>query len=99
MIKGNILVICYLDGRYPATFLKVRLWPTAASVVIFQWPNAPLSTPRSVISCRLSSCTTGSRLSRNDKPRHEALPLEDEKQREPHIGVDHLDHRNAGPAE
>jgi hypothetical protein len=31
MIKGNILVICYLDGRYPATVLTVRFWPICAA--------------------------------------------------------------------
>src|SRR5579859_1752568 len=39
--KWQYMMIWYLDGRYPATFLKVRLWPTAASVVTFPsrtWP-------------------------------------------------------------
>src|ERR1700681_1834231 len=43
------------------------------------------ATPRSATSRRLSSCMTGSQLSRSEKRRHEALPLEDEKPREPHL--------------
>src|SRR6266581_1917502 len=41
------------------------------------------ATPRSATSRRFSSCTTGSRFSMNGKRRHDALPLEDEKPREP----------------
>jgi hypothetical protein len=76
-------------------------YSVSADSGVSRYFNGPMNHVHSTLGYKLPAqfMTTGSRLSRNDKPRHEALPLEDEKPREPHIGVDPLDHRNAGPAE